>query len=120
MLIRPMTREDLPEVFIITSETFRNDEMYVWLHPHQDKYPEDLRRSQHILLKKRLVSPDQHGFVAVTEESDPDWSGTSEVTGFAFFVRSGNDKAGKKWRTDILFNSRQPFWGTGGSFSGKR
>jgi hypothetical protein len=105
MFIRPITREDLSEIFAITSEALRNDEMFAWLHPHQDKYPEDLRRTQHIRLRNRLASVGQHGFVAVTEESDPDWSGTSEVTGYAFYIRIGNDEAGKKWQTDTLFQS---------------
>lgn len=107
MFIRPMIREDLPGIFAITSETFRNDEMFAWLHPHQDKYPEDLRRVQHIILKNRFVSAGQHGFVAVTEESDADWSGTSEIAGYAFYLRAGDDEAGKKWQTDTLFKSTQ-------------
>jgi hypothetical protein len=120
MFIRPITREDLSEIFAITSEALRNDEMFAWLHPHQDKYPEDLRRTQHIRLRNRLASAGQHGFVAVTEESDPDWSGISEVTGYAFYIRIGNDEAGKKWQTDTLFQSTKFLCDMRCYFSGKR
>lgn len=105
MFIRQLTRDDFPDVLAITTQTFAKDELFDWLHPHQDKYPNDLRRTQRILLRNRLVNVGSHGFVIVTDETDPDWSGTPEITGYAFFVRSGNDELGRKWQTNSLFNS---------------
>jgi len=105
MYIRRITREDLPEVFAITSEAFATDELFAWLHPRQKEYPDDLPRSQRIRLRTRLVSAGQHGFVAVTEETDQDWSGKPEVVGYAFFIRKGNDDIARKWQTDSIFNS---------------
>lgn len=105
MYIRPLTREDLPAVAWMTNQTFAKDELYKWLYPHQDLYPDDLRRFQVIRLRTRLVDKGSHGFVMVTEQSDSDWTGRPEVMGFAFYVRSGDDEAGKKWQTDSWFNS---------------
>ncbi|KAF2797556.1 acyl-CoA N-acyltransferase [Melanomma pulvis-pyrius CBS 109.77] len=104
MFIRQLARSDFPDVLAITTQAFAKDELFDWLHPHQDKYPNDLRRTQRILLRNRLVSVGSHGFVIVTDETDPDWSGTPEITGYAFFMRSGNDELGRKWQTDSLFN----------------
>jgi len=74
-----------------------------------DKYPDDLRRSQAIRFRMRLVSAGQLGFVVETEPGDPDWSGKPEVVGYAYFLRWGKDEAAKKWQTDSLFWSRLIF-----------
>ncbi|KAF2705900.1 hypothetical protein K504DRAFT_536859 [Pleomassaria siparia CBS 279.74] len=104
MFVRRVTRDDLPEILEIASTAFKHDELYTWIYPYQTKHLDDFKRMQLIHLRTRLVSVGNHGFVTVTEEKDPYWSGTPEVTGFAFYVRNGKDKAGEKWRTDSLFN----------------
>src|SRR5690348_12108476 len=105
MLIRPITRDDLPRVCAIAFQAFKQDELLTWLYPNQDKYPDDLRRFQVLRLRSRLVSSGQLGFVVATEEGDAGWSGKEEVVGFAFFLRCGGDEQAKKWREDSWFKS---------------
>ncbi|KAJ4356686.1 uncharacterized protein N0V89_004722 [Didymosphaeria variabile] len=104
MRVRPVTREDLPEIFEITHKALEKDEFFGWLNPGRDKYPGDHRRDQRLHLRARFVSLGQHGYVVATEKGDRDWSGKSEVAGFVFLIRKGTDEASKKWRTDTLFN----------------
>lgn len=106
MRIRPLTRDDLPAVADIAFYAFEKDEFFGWLNPKRDKYPGDLRKSQNILLRTRLVTPGQYGYVTVTEEGDLDWTGKEEIVGFAFYIRSEGDEAAKTWRKDTLFNSK--------------
>jgi ribosomal protein S18 acetylase RimI-like enzyme len=105
MRVRPLTREDLPQVGDITHRTFKDDELYTWLYPNQDKFPDDIRRFQMLRLRLRLVGLGQLGFVVVTEEGDSNWKGKSEVVGYAFMVRCGNDEGAKRWKTDSLSRS---------------
>lgn len=105
MRIRPLTRDDLPAVAEITFRSFENDELFEWLNPNGHKYPDDMRKSQSIRLRGRLVTPGQYGYVVVTEEKDSDWTGKEEVIGFAFYIRSAGDEAAKTWRKDTLFKS---------------
>lgn len=105
MRVRSLTREDLPEVTAITFDAFEKDEFFGWLNPNRDKYPGDMRRNQSIRLRTRLVTPGQYGYVVVTEEGDPDWTGKEEVVGFAFYIRSLGDDAATIWRADTLFKS---------------
>ncbi|KAF2678506.1 acyl-CoA N-acyltransferase [Lentithecium fluviatile CBS 122367] len=102
MYIRPITREDLPRIGAITSQTFENDELFAWLYPNKDKHPDDLRRYQMIRLRSRIVGVGQLGFVTVTEEGDTGWKGKPEITGYAFFVRCGDDEGAKRWKMDSL------------------
>ncbi|KAF1973898.1 acyl-CoA N-acyltransferase [Bimuria novae-zelandiae CBS 107.79] len=104
MRVRSLTRDDLPAVADIAFHAFEKDEFFGWLNPGRDKYPDDLRRSQKILMRRRLVTPGQYGYVAETEEGDEDWTGKSEILGFAFYSRSVGDEAAKRWRADTLFN----------------
>lgn len=105
MRVRPITRDDVTQVGAITFASFRNDEALRWLYPRLDQYPDDLRRYQIKRLRSRLVGLGQLGFVAVTEEGDLDWNGKSEVVGYAFIVRVGDDEAAKKWKDNSLFKS---------------
>lgn len=103
MLIRPLSRPDLPAVSQITHRAFSHDELFTWLYPHQDKYPDDLRRYQLIRLRTRLVQKGSHGFVAESEEGDAEWSGKPEILGFAFYIRGGRDEKAERWREDGWF-----------------
>ncbi|KAF2260146.1 acyl-CoA N-acyltransferase [Lojkania enalia] len=103
MFIRPITREDLPQAVAISNSIFRNDELFAWLFPRQHVYPDDLRRFQFLRFRTRLMMVGCHGFVMVTEESDPYWTGKEEVVGYAFFERTGDDAAAQKWRQDTIF-----------------
>lgn len=105
MHIRPMTREDLPQVTEITFQTFKDDEMYSYLQPNMSKYPDDARRTMMIRLRARLVGVGQSGLVAVTDEGDTNWNGQSEIAGYAYYVRLGDDEGAKRWKTDTLYKS---------------
>ena len=105
MHVRPLIRSDIPAVAEITNQTFSKDELFAWLYPHQDRFPDDLRRFQLIRLRTRLVERGSNGFVAESEEGDAEWTGKPEVLGFAFYIRNGNDAGAKKWRHDPPINS---------------
>ncbi|KAF2652239.1 acyl-CoA N-acyltransferase [Lophiostoma macrostomum CBS 122681] len=105
MLIRNLTREDLPVIVGMTNAGFKGDEIFDWLYPYQDKFPEDLRRSHQLRLQARLVGKGSHGFVAETEASDPDWTGRPEVVGYTFWLRTGQDETAKVWQSGSLLNA---------------
>lgn len=105
MFIRRLTRDDFQEVQDIITEAFVDDKFFDWLTPRRKIYPEDILRYQMIRLRTRIVGRGQHGIALVTEEGDPGWSGKPEIAGFSFFVRSGDDEAGKKWMVDPISNS---------------
>ena len=105
MHIRPVTRNDLPEIGDLIFHTFQNDGLFKYLYPHQNQYPDDLRRQHLLRLRNRFVEVGSHGFVTVTDQSDADWKGTTEITGIAFCVRTGDDEVARRWRKDSLFNS---------------
>ncbi|KAH7113788.1 acyl-CoA N-acyltransferase [Dendryphion nanum] len=102
MHIRPLTRSDLPTVGTLAFEIFRRDELYQYLYPHHSQFPDDLRRHQLIRLRHRMAEVGSHGFVTVTDETDTDWTGKSEILAFAFFIRTGDDEGGRKWRGDSV------------------
>jgi hypothetical protein len=105
MHIQELTRGDLPKVKEITFQTFKNDEMYTYLHPNLNQYPDDLRRIMMIRLRTRIVGVGQIGLVAVTDEGDNSWTGRPEIAGYAYLIRLGNDEGAKRWQTDSLFRS---------------
>ncbi|KAF2806276.1 acyl-CoA N-acyltransferase [Mytilinidion resinicola] len=102
MLIRPLIRADLSSVAPIVHDTFSGDELFTWLYPHQEKYPNDLRRFQLIRLRSRLVQLGSHGFVAESEPGDAEWNGAPEILGFAFYIREGSDEKAARWRQDSI------------------
>ncbi|KAF2873565.1 acyl-CoA N-acyltransferase [Massariosphaeria phaeospora] len=104
-----MTRDDLPTVGAITYKTFAEDELFAWLSPKQHLYPDDVRRSQLLRLRKRLVNVGSHGIVMVTEKTDSGWTGNAEVVGFAFSCRTGDDAASHKWKTDSIANKLERY-----------
>ena len=105
MRLRRLARDDLPKVTDIAFHAFEKDEFFGWLNPKRETYPGDMRRDQSIHLRTRIVTPGQYGYVVVTEERDPGWTGKEEVVGFAFYIRSAGDDAAKRWRATTLFNS---------------
>jgi hypothetical protein len=105
MLIRQLTREDIPYAVQISYDTSWTDELMLWLSPRIETYPHDLRRFLFIRLRTRLVDVGSHGFVAVSEESDPYWNGTPEIVGYAFYVRKGKDENAPRWQSDSIGKS---------------
>lgn len=108
MLIRGMVRDDIPAVLQITDEGFKDDELVGWIYPYRDRYPEDLRRAHLFRLRSRLVAVGTHAFVAVTEQSDPEWNGTPEIVGYTMYMRTGQDEGSKEWTKDSWTNSMSP------------
>ncbi|KAF2112894.1 acyl-CoA N-acyltransferase [Lophiotrema nucula] len=104
MFIRDFTREDIPQAVDIIDKAFADDELYNFLWPRKDKYPDDLRRFFWVRLRMRLVEQGSHGFVMVTEESDRTWTGNEEVIGYSFWVRDGDANWAHKMRADTLFH----------------
>ncbi|KAF1957907.1 acyl-CoA N-acyltransferase [Byssothecium circinans] len=104
MRVRSINREDLPQIAAITLQAFRDDELNAWLFPHKGEHPEDFRKFISIRIRSRAVGWGQHGFVVVTEESDPDWTSKPEIVGYAYLLRCGEDEGAKKWRAEPWFN----------------
>jgi hypothetical protein len=84
---------DTPAVATIADDAFHQDELFQWLYPYYDKYPNDLRRWWLIRLKQRLNEPGVHVFVAEQE---------NEVVGYAIWRRVGEDSEAEKWQQDSL------------------
>jgi ribosomal protein S18 acetylase RimI-like enzyme len=104
MHIRPLLHADLPRVLDILGTCFSDDALFHWLYPHQGKYPNDLRRFQLIRLRVRLVQQGGQAYVAETEPgcacSGCDGEEGKRIVGFGFFIRVGDDEAGRRWRAD--------------------
>jgi hypothetical protein len=103
-----MTRFDVRVVADIGKETFANDELFSWLYPYKDQYPNDSARWQMLRLRTRLVERGSHGFVCETEAGDDGWDATvGPVTvGYVFFIVKGSGEEAQKWRTESVMNSK--------------
>jgi hypothetical protein len=103
-----MTHFDVRVVADIGKETFANDELFAWLYPYKDQYPNDSTRWQLLRLRTRLVERGSHGFVSETEAGDDGWDVTigPVVVGYAFFIVKGSGEEAQKWRTESLMNSK--------------
>jgi len=103
-----MTRSDVTVVANIGKETFANDELFAWLYPYKDQYPNDSARWQLLRLRTRLVERGSYGFVSETEASDDGWDETigPVIVGYAFFIVKGSGEEAQKWRTEPLMNSK--------------
>ncbi|KAF2196002.1 hypothetical protein GQ43DRAFT_334579, partial [Delitschia confertaspora ATCC 74209] len=62
-----------------------------------------------IRIRKRFVQMGSHGFVVVTEPEDEEWTGKSEVVGFAFYVREGKDENAEKWMDRSIINKLERY-----------
>ena len=99
-----MVRSDISRVVDICNACFSEDELFRWLYPHQDKYPNDLRRFQLIRLRTRFVQQGSQGYVAETEPGCAckgcNGEAVARIVGFGFFIREGNDEVAQKWRAE--------------------
>jgi len=104
MHVRPLIRSDIPRVLEISGACFSSDELFRWMYPHQDRYPNDLRRYQLVRLRTRLVQQGGQGYVAETEAGCGCKGCSGEdggrIVGFGFFIREGRDEAARKWRAE--------------------
>jgi hypothetical protein len=108
MRVRPMTYFDVRVVANIGKETFANDELFAWLYPFKDQYPNDSARWQLLRLRTRIVERGSHGFVCETEAGDDGWDAAigSVIVGYTFFIVKGSGEEAQKWRTEPLLNSK--------------
>ena len=102
MHIRPATLADCSQTSSLSVTSYNDDELFAWMNPRRKEYPDHwryffLRRQQ-----MRYWSPEQVFYVAVTDEQDNDWSGQSQVTGYAIWARRGDTKAATSWRKQSL------------------
>ena len=102
MHIRPATLADCSTAATFSVPGFENDELFEWLNPRRAEYPEDFRcfflRRYHM----RYWSPDHVFYVAVTDEQDHEWSGESQVVGYAIWQRRGDTQAARAWRKSSM------------------
>jgi hypothetical protein len=101
MHIREFTRSDIPAVSAIAFASLKDDKLYNYLFPSLKQHPEDFHHTCAINLRNRLVRPELHGFVAVTDEDN--------ITGYAFFERvrgAKEDTNAKWWIRDSWLNSK--------------
>jgi hypothetical protein len=91
-----MRLADAPAAATIADEAFHKDELFSWLYPNYDLYPDELRRWFLLRMKQRLIDPGVHAVVA--EEND-------EVLGYSIWRRSGRDVESAKWQQDSLVSS---------------
>jgi hypothetical protein len=108
MRVRPMTSSDIRVVADIGRETFANDELFAWLYPHKDQYPNDSTRWQLLRLRTRLVERGSQGFVCETDAGDDGWDATigPVIVGYAFFIMKGSGEKAQRWQTESIANSK--------------
>ncbi|KAI9810760.1 MAG: hypothetical protein M1827_006098 [Pycnora praestabilis] len=102
MHIRPSTFEDCSSCADIAVTAFWDDTFFNWVHPYRNQYPLAYRNFILRRHQKRYSSVGFHIFVAETDESDPEWKGQSEITGYAIYQRLGRSVAAKQWQKDTL------------------
>lgn len=119
MRLRRTTPQDIPAITDLACAAFGGDELFSWLWPRQDEYPEDMRMFMLWRNKLRMVESGCVGWVAVLEAGDElvvgDGRGQGkqegEIVGYAFWTRSARegDEAGMEWIRDGIFNRESLF-----------
>lgn len=108
MKLRPAVSNDIPILVSISKLVFAQDPLYARLFPRRSEYPDHFH---HYLLhdyKRMLATPGQLIVCAElqpSEKSFNDSKGTSNVVGFATFVRSGTAAELARWNADSLSKS---------------
>lgn len=98
MHIRLATLADCSTTASFSVLGFDNDELFEWMSPRRREYPDHFR--YHFLRhhQTRYWSPEHVFYVAITDEEDEDWSGASQVIGYAIWQRRGESDAAELWR----------------------
>lgn len=102
MHIRLATLADCSETASISVTSFHDDELFDWMNPRRVEFPDDFR---YFFLRRhqmRFWSPDHVFYVAMTDEQDNDWSGKSQIVGYAVWERRGDTEAAKSWKKTSL------------------
>lgn len=77
---------------------FDNDELFEWTNPRRREHPDHFRYYFLRRHQARYWSPEHVFYVAVTDKQDKDWSGASQVVGYAVWQRRGESDMAKSWR----------------------
>jgi hypothetical protein len=99
MLIRQATFQDVPYIVDIFEIGRSDSKLFHWLLPFHKEHPNYSRKVHLARTKMQILHPKTHGYVAITESSDPTWTGKSEIVGYAFWIRNGNDDIMKQQLT---------------------
>ncbi|KAF2231435.1 acyl-CoA N-acyltransferase [Viridothelium virens] len=101
MHIRPTASADIYDVSILADLAFQDEEFWRWLTPGMYNYPNDRTRFYRLRTRGRAVTKGGCiSLVAVTDDSDPEWSGREEIVGYAFWKRQGTSEQAKKWQKE--------------------
>ncbi|KAF1986776.1 acyl-CoA N-acyltransferase [Aulographum hederae CBS 113979] len=96
--IRPATLDDIPQLARIAASTFAKDELFTWMYPRMDQYPDDMYHWFLIKTKIRFNGLGSHVFVAEVEDA----GGKRTIAGQAVWERGGKDEEAKKWKSDTF------------------
>ena len=108
MHLRLATLADCSATASLSVPSFHNDELFAWINPRREEYPDHFRYYFLRRHQMRYWSSEQVFYVAVTDEQDKDWSGDSQVIGYAIWQRRGDSETAKSWRKPSL-RSRKSF-----------
>lgn len=100
MHIRPAISSDFPATASISVLCFWNDELYQYINPWREQYPDNFRSLFLRRDKLHSVTPGNVFHVAVTDEGDEGHEGDGKVVGYAAWERKGKSEAALKWRRD--------------------
>lgn len=98
MHIRLATLNDCSKTATFSIFGFDNDELFEWTNPRRREYPDHFRYYFLRRHQTRYWSPEHVFYVAATDEQDEDWSGASQVVGYAVWQRRGESDAANAWR----------------------
>ncbi len=97
MHIRLATLDDCSTTASFSVFGFDNDELFEWSNPRRREYPDHFR---YFFLRRhqtRHWSPEHIFYVAATDKQDEDWSGASQVVGYAVWQRRGESNVANTW-----------------------
>ena len=84
MHLRRVQQWDLYDFAQVLAEAMRNDEVMLYLAPYKDQYPDSWRH--HVLYRAKLrYYRGEELYLAVTDDSDPDWTGKEQIMGYCSY-----------------------------------
>ena len=81
MHIRLAKASDLADLATVATRAMWDDDLTPWLAPYREQHPECLRQSTLRRAKRRYYSGNTV-LAAVTDDEDPEWTGTEKVVGY--------------------------------------
>jgi hypothetical protein len=102
--LRHAHRSDLPAAAKIAAAAFVDDPMEQYLYPNHRKHPDHFPGIYYLQYELAVSDPDFRFIVAVTEPSDPSWSGKEELVGFCGWFRD-REQPTRQDRREAIFES---------------